>query len=53
VVLQADDEYMITDYDMMFNKFISVPKTYGSFTPSAIVAGVVRGILDAAGFSAR
>lgn len=49
----ADDEYMISDYELLVNKFISVPKDYGSFNPGALVAGMVRGMLDGAGFSAR
>ncbi|MEW5298598.1 MAG: hypothetical protein WDW38_000673 [Sanguina aurantia] len=49
----ADDEYMISDYDLLVNRYISVPKTYGSFNPGAVVAGIVRGMLEAAGFPAR
>lgn len=52
-MLQADDEYMISDYDLLVNRYISVPKTYGSFNPGAVVAGIVRGMLEAAGFPAR
>lgn len=52
-VLQADDEYMISDYDLPTNRFVSVPKSYGSFHPGAMVAGMIRGMLDAAGFAAR
>ena len=50
---QADDEYMISDYDLMVNRYISVPKTYGTFNPGAVVAGIVRGMLQSAGFAAR
>mmetsp|Transcript_25616 Transcript_25616/g.65011 ORF Transcript_25616/g.65011 Transcript_25616/m.65011 type:complete len:202 (-) Transcript_25616:369-974(-) len=49
----AEDEYMISDYDLLANRFISVPKSYGAFNPGALVAGVVRGMLDGAGFPAR
>eukprot|EP00878_Enallax_costatus_P041907 GHUV01048831.1.p1 GENE.GHUV01048831.1~~GHUV01048831.1.p1 ORF type:complete len:162 (+),score=35.21 GHUV01048831.1:363-848(+) len=49
----ADDEYMISDHDLMVGKFISIPKSYSSFVPGSIVAGMVRGMLDAAGFPAR
>lgn len=49
----AADEYMITDQDLLVNKYISVPKSYGSFNPGAVAAGMVRGMLDAAGFPAR
>mmetsp|Transcript_13738 Transcript_13738/g.29539 ORF Transcript_13738/g.29539 Transcript_13738/m.29539 type:complete len:197 (+) Transcript_13738:184-774(+) len=50
---QADDEYMISDNDLLVNRFISVPRSYGSFNSGSLVAGIVRGMLDAAGFSAR
>lgn len=49
----ADDEYMISDNDLHTNRFVSVPKSYGSFNPGALVAGMIRGMLDAAGFAAR
>ena len=49
----ADDEYMISDYDLLINKYISVPKAYSSFNPGALAAGMVRGMLDTAGFPAR
>jgi hypothetical protein len=50
---QADDEYMISDNDLPTNRFVSVPKSYGSFNPGALVAGMIRGMLDAAGLAAR
>ena len=49
----ADDEYMISDNDLLVQKYISIPKSYGTFVPGSIVAGMVRGLLDAAGFPAR
>jgi len=49
----ADDEYMISDNDLLVGKFISVPKSYSSFVPGSLVAGIVRGMLEAAGFPAR
>lgn len=49
----ADDEYMISDYDLLISKFISVPKSYSSFNPGGLAAGIVRGMLDSAGFPAR
>ncbi|KAK9835153.1 hypothetical protein WJX81_001806 [Elliptochloris bilobata] len=49
----VDDEYMISDYDLFVTKYISVPKDLGTFTPAAFVAGVVKGVLDGAGFPAR
>lgn len=49
----ADDEYMISDADLLVGRFISIPRAYASFVPGSLVAGVVRGMLDAAGFPAR
>ncbi len=51
--LQVDDEYMISDYDLFVTKYVSVPKDLGTFTPAAFVAGIVKGVLDGAGFPAR
>lgn len=51
--LQADDEYMISDNDLFVNKFISVPRDMGQLNCAAFVAGIVRGVLDGAGFPAR
>ena len=50
---QVDDEYMISDCDLFVTKYVSVPKDLGTFTPAAFVAGVVKGVLDGAGFPAR
>lgn len=50
---QAEDEYMISDYDLFVNKFISVPKDMGALNCAAFVAGIVKGVLDGAGFRAR
>ncbi|KAK9909663.1 hypothetical protein WJX75_005779 [Coccomyxa subellipsoidea] len=49
----AEDEYMISDYDLFVNKFISVPKDMGALNCAAFVAGIVKGVLDGAGFRAR
>ena len=53
VLAQADDEYMISDYDLFVNKYISVPKDMGALNCAAFVAGIVKGVLDGAGFPAR
>ena len=44
---------MISDYDLLPSRYVSVPKSYGSFNPGGLVAGIVRGMLDTAGFPAR
>ncbi|GAX80659.1 hypothetical protein CEUSTIGMA_g8094.t1 [Chlamydomonas eustigma] len=49
----ADDEYMISDHDLPTNRYVSVPKSYGSFNPGGLVAGIIRGMLGTAGFPAR
>lgn len=49
----ADDEYMISDYELFVNRYISVPKDMGQLNCAAFVAGVVKGTLDGAGFPAR
>lgn len=49
----ADDEYMISDYDLFVNRYISVPRDMGGLTCAAFVAGIVKGVLDGAGFPAR
>lgn len=36
---EADDEYMISDKELLVNKFISIPKDMGHFNPGAYVAG--------------
>lgn len=49
---QSEDEYMISDYDLFVNKYISVPRDMGQLTCAAFVAGIVKGVLEGAGFPA-
>ncbi|KXZ44731.1 hypothetical protein GPECTOR_63g56 [Gonium pectorale] len=49
----ADDEYYIRDYDLLISRYISVPKSYEPFNPGTLAAGMMRGMLDGAGFPAR
>ncbi|KAK8649969.1 hypothetical protein V6N13_139621 [Hibiscus sabdariffa] len=49
---EHEDEYMISEKELLVNKFISMPKDMGSFHCGAFVAGIVRGVLDNAGFPA-
>lgn len=44
---------MISDVDLMVNKYVSVPKDMGGLNCAAFVAGIVKGSLDNAGFPAR
>ncbi|KDO16832.1 hypothetical protein SPRG_17682 [Saprolegnia parasitica CBS 223.65] len=41
---------MIHELDPLTNKFISVPVDMGQLNCAAYIAGVIRGILDSAGF---
>ncbi|OAY66037.1 Trafficking protein particle complex subunit 5 [Ananas comosus] len=49
---EHEDEYMISEKELLVNRFISVPKDMGAFNCGAFVAGIVRGVLDSAGFPA-
>ena len=48
-----DDEYVISDRDLLVNRFISVPKDFGDLNCGAFVAGIVKGVLADAGFEAE
>ena len=50
---QADDEYMISDHDLLVNRFISVPRDMGHLNCGAFAAGIVEGVLKSSGFPAR
>jgi len=41
---------MISDNNLLVNKFVSVSKDYSNFNAGAFVAGIVEGFLDAAEF---
>ncbi|WZN61433.1 subunit 5 of trafficking protein particle complex [Chloropicon roscoffensis] len=49
----ADDEYMISDHDLLVNRFISVPRDMGHLNCGAFAAGIVEGVLKSSGFPAR
>ncbi|GJP38049.1 hypothetical protein CLOM_g22482 [Closterium sp. NIES-68] len=50
---EHEDEYMISEKELLVNRFISVPRDMGAFNCGAFVAGIVKGVLDNAGFPAR
>ncbi|KAI9189165.1 Trafficking protein particle complex subunit 31 [Blastocladiella emersonii ATCC 22665] len=50
---ENDDEYMISDNDLLVNRFVSVPKEMSQLNTGAFVAGVMEAILDGSGFPAR
>jgi hypothetical protein len=47
------DEYMIIDYEPIASTFVSVPTDLGQLSADAYVSGIIAGVLDGAGFSAR
>ncbi|KAK3284089.1 hypothetical protein CYMTET_8246 [Cymbomonas tetramitiformis] len=47
-----EDTYYISDKELLVNRFISVPKDW-NLNCGSFVAGVVKGVLDSAGFSAQ
>merc|ERR1712025_369987 len=49
----ADDEYMISDHDLLVNRYISVPRDMGHLNCGSFAAGIVEGVLKSAGFPAR
>mmetsp|Transcript_118530 Transcript_118530/g.221455 ORF Transcript_118530/g.221455 Transcript_118530/m.221455 type:complete len:190 (-) Transcript_118530:24-593(-) len=48
-----ENEYMLNDKALVVNRFISVPRDFGSVNCGAYVAGIVEGILRAAEFPAK
>eukprot|EP00035_Acanthoeca_spectabilis_P023091 m.447655 g.447655 ORF g.447655 m.447655 type:complete len:186 (-) comp19544_c0_seq1:74-631(-) len=48
-----NDTYLISDRDLVVNRFISVPPDMSSLNCGAFVAGIVEAILDGAHFPAR
>ena len=47
------DEFMIIDYEPIASTFVSVPQDLGQLSADAYVSGIIAGVLDGAGFSAR
>jgi hypothetical protein len=48
--VEQKDEYMISDNDVLVNRFISIPKEYNQLNCGAFVAGIIEGILTHAQF---
>lgn len=44
---------MITDNEPLVNGYISIPKEMSQLNPMALVAGIVEGVCDGAGFATR
>jgi len=47
------DEFMIVDYDPITSKFISIPSDMTQLSADAYISGIIAGVLDGAGFTAR
>lgn len=47
------DEFMIVDYEPLTSTYVSVPSDLGQLSVDAFLSGIVAGVLDGAGFSAR
>jgi hypothetical protein len=48
------DEFMIVDYSVLTSHYLTVPADYaGGLSADAYISGIIAGILDGAGFSAR
>lgn len=47
------DEFMIVDYEPITSTFVSVPSDLGQLSVDAYLSGIIAGVLDGAGFTAR
>jgi len=47
------NEYMLSDNEPLTNMFVSVPKEMSMFNPGAYVAGIIEGVCDGLGLTAR
>lgn len=47
------DEFMIVDYEPITSTYVSVPSDLGQLSADAYVSGIIAGVLEGAGFTAR
>lgn len=47
------DEFMILDYECITSTHVSVPADLGQLSVDAYISGIIAGVLDGAGFTAR
>lgn len=52
-VSDSENEYYIEEATPMVNAYVSVPRDYGDLNCAAFSAGIIQGVLDAAGFEAE
>ncbi|KAJ1631187.1 NO signaling/Golgi transport ligand-binding domain-containing protein, partial [Pavlovales sp. CCMP2436] len=50
--VENEDEFMIWEAEPLVNQYISVPSTLPNLNCAAFVAGIIRGVLESAGFPA-
>jgi hypothetical protein len=48
--VESANEYQIHEKDPLPNRFVSVPKDLGRFNCATYTAGIVNGVMNAAGF---
>jgi hypothetical protein len=51
--IDHSDEFMIVDYEPLTSTYVSVPADLGQLSVDAFISGIIAGVLDGAGFSAR
>lgn len=47
------DEFMIVDYEPITSTYVSVPADLGQLSADAYISGIIAGVLEGAGFTAR
>jgi len=50
---ENEDEYMLIEKEILFTKFISVPRDMSHLNCNSFLAGIVEGILEATEFTAK
>jgi len=50
---ENEDEYMISDNDLLITRAITIPKDMSQLSCGAYMAGIVEGALDGLGFPSR
>lgn len=51
--IDHSDEFMIVDYEPLTSTYVSVPSDLGQLSVDSFISGIIAGVLDGAGFSAR
>lgn len=51
--IDHSDEFMIVDYEPITSTYVSVPSDLGQLSVDSFISGIIAGVLDGAGFSAR